>query len=131
MKKLTLLFLILSAATTVEASVVNELLSQYKREGAGEFSINAGKNAWFKEVRSSEDGSLRNCTSCHTKDLSQKGKHKKTNKVIDPIAPSVNSERLSSKKKIKKWFKRNCKWTYGRECTAQEKGDFLVFIQSQ
>ncbi|MEA3244387.1 MAG: DUF1924 domain-containing protein, partial [Pseudomonadota bacterium] len=31
-------------------------------------------------------------------------------------------------KKIEKWFKRNCKWTLGRECTAQEKADFLAYI---
>ncbi|MFK5970948.1 MAG: DUF1924 domain-containing protein [Candidatus Marithrix sp.] len=31
---------------------------------------------------------------------------------------------------IRKWFKRNCKWTLGRECNAQEKGDILKFIQT-
>jgi len=33
--------------------------------------------------------------------------------------------------KTEKWFLRNCKWTMGRTCTAQEKGDFLAYFQSQ
>lgn len=44
------------------------------------------------------------------------------------MKPAVNPERLVDAKKIEKWFLRNCKWTFGRECTAQEKGDFLTFI---
>ena len=32
---------------------------------------------------------------------------------------------------IEKWFTRNCKWTLGRECTPQEKGDFLLMIRSK
>ena len=44
------------------------------------------------------------------------------------MAKSTNKKRYQKAKKIKKWFKRNCKWTYGRKCTAQEKCDFLMFI---
>ena len=43
----------------------------------------------------------------------------------------VNGKRLTSIKDIRKWLKRNCKWTLDRECTPQEKGDFLSFIQQQ
>ena len=34
-------------------------------------------------------------------------------------------------KKIEKWFKRNCKEAWGRECTAQEKADFLTYLITQ
>ncbi|MBA1331752.1 cytochrome C, partial [Candidatus Endoriftia persephone str. Guaymas] len=27
--------------------------------------------------------------------------------------------------------KRNCRWTFGRDCTPQEKGDLMLFIQGQ
>ena len=47
------------------------------------------------------------------------------------MARSVNPERLTEVKKLNKWFLRNCKWTYGRECTAQEKGDILVWLSDQ
>jgi len=51
--------------------------------------------------------------------------------VIDPMALSVNPERYTDPDKIEKWFLRNCKWTLGRECTAQEKGDVLTYLGSQ
>ncbi|MBT5634001.1 MAG: DUF1924 domain-containing protein, partial [Gammaproteobacteria bacterium] len=37
--------------------------------------------------------------------------------------------RFNSMKKVEKWFKRNCKWTFSRPCSPQEKGDILTFIQ--
>lgn len=101
--------------------------AQFKKEGATKFSAEAGKQNWTKEVASSE-GDKRSCTSCHDADLTKPGKHNKTKKVIEPMAPSVNPERFTDQKKIEKWFKRNCEWTWGRECTAQEKGDFLKFL---
>ncbi|MCW8907187.1 MAG: DUF1924 domain-containing protein, partial [Sedimenticola sp.] len=51
-------------------------------------------------------------------------------KAIEPMAPTVNPKRLTEVKQIKKWFVRNCKWTLGRECTAQEKGDFLAYLKN-
>jgi len=29
---------------------------------------------------------------------------------------------------VEKWFKRNCKDVLARECTAQEKADFVAFL---
>lgn len=101
--------------------------AQFKKEGVSNFSAANGKQNWSKEV-TSKDGDKRSCTSCHDADLTKPGKHNKTKKVIEPMAPSVNAERYTDQKKIDKWFKRNCEWVYGRECTAQEKGDFLKFL---
>ena len=67
----------------------------------------------------------------HSADLTSTGKHVRTGKKIKPLAPSVNPKRLTDTKKIEKWFKRNCKWTLGRECTPQEKGNVLAFIKSK
>jgi len=89
------------------------------------FSVKSGKETWFKKV---DD---RSCTSCHSESVLLKGSHIRTGKVIEPMAPSVNPERLTNIKKMKKWFLRNCKWTYNRECTAKEKGDILVWLQLQ
>lgn len=103
--------------------------AQFKKDGATTFSAEQGKKNWTKEVASKE-GDKRSCTTCHDADLTKAGKHNKTKKVIEPMAPSVNAERFTDQKKIEKWFKRNCEWTWGRECTAQEKGDFLKFLMS-
>ena len=85
---------------------------------------------WNKTFIDAKSGKERNCGSCHTTDLAKQGKHARTGKVIKPMAPSVNAKRLTEVKKIKKWFVRNCKWTLGRECTAQEKGDVLAFLKN-
>lgn len=44
------------------------------------------------------------------------------------MATSVNPQRLTDSAKIEKWFARNCKFTLGRECSAQEKGNMLVWL---
>ena len=100
--------------------------AQFKKDGASNFSAEHGKQNWTKEV--TVKGEKRSCTTCHNADLAKAGQHNTTKKTIEPMAPSVNPERYTDQKKIEKWFKRNCEWTYGRECTAQEKGDFLKFL---
>ena len=54
----------------------------------------------------------------------------RTGKPIKALAPSVQPQRLTDIGKIRKWFKRNCKWTLGRVCTPQEKGDILLFLKN-
>ena len=68
------------------------------------------------------------CASCHTDDPAASGKHAKTNKVIQPLAPSANPERFTDPAKVAKWFKRNCNDVLGRVCTPQEQGDVLSFL---
>ena len=113
-----------------QASAVSELEAKYQSQGAGPFSVAAGETLWNKEFVDAKSGNKRSCPTCHTADLTKEGKHARTGKVIKPMAPSVNSQRLTEVKKIKKWFVRNCKWTLGRECTTQEKGDVLAFLKS-
>jgi len=109
-----------------EDNTINNLLQDYKKQGANSPDAEQGKQLWQKLFNKNGE---RSCASCHTNDLTQNGKHIKTNKVIKPMSPSANPERLTDSKKVNKWFKRNCKWTYGRECTAQEKSNFLVYIE--
>lgn len=114
----------------VQADAITELQAKYKAKGAGAFSAVVGEALWNKSFTDAKSGKQRNCTTCHTADLTKPGKHVRTGKVIEPMARSVNSKRLSEVKKIKKWFVRNCKWTIGRECTVQEKGDLLAFLKN-
>jgi hypothetical protein len=113
------------------ASAVEGRLQAYQAEGAGPFSAEAGAAMWQQAFQPKPGVAERSCASCHGSDLTAAGRHKRTGKPIDALAPSANPQRLSDAGKIEKWFRRNCKWTIGRECTPQEKGDFLRFIQSQ
>lgn len=106
------------------------LLQQYAAQGATSPSAERGQQMWQQTFAGSGKFKQRSCTSCHTKDLTQAGKHVKTGKAIKPMSPTVNPERLSDDRKVEKWFLRNCKWTLGRECSVQEKADFLAYIKS-
>lgn len=44
------------------------------------------------------------------------------------MAPSVVPTRYTDAATVEKWFKRNCSDVLGRECTAAEKADALVFL---
>lgn len=88
-----------------------------------------GKKLWEQPVTVA--GEKRACTSCHGKDLTQPGQHAKTQKVIEPMAKSVTSDRYEDPKKVAKWFLRNCKWTWGRTCTDTEQDDILAYLTSQ
>jgi hypothetical protein len=44
------------------------------------------------------------------------------------MAASASPKRYSDPAEVEKWFKRNCGDVLGRECTATEKGDVLVYL---
>ncbi len=68
------------------------------------------------------------CAGCHGDDATATGKHAKTGKLIQPLAPAANAKRFTDPAKVEKWFKRNCNDVLGRACTAQEKGDVLAYL---
>ena len=70
------------------------------------------------------------CTSCHGTDPRAPGRSL-TGKAIEPMAASVTPARYTNPAKVEKWFKRNCNEVLGRECTRQEKDDWLAYMSSQ
>jgi hypothetical protein len=118
---------LLMASNAWATPATDELFARYKSQGASGFDAERGKKNWTKQVKG-EEGEMMSCTTCHGDDLTKPGKHHKTSKVIQPMAPSANPERFTDAKKVEKWFKRNCNDVWARECTAQEKGDFLKFL---
>jgi hypothetical protein len=123
--------MLMDMPAVIQAGTLEERLESYQSEGAGPFAVEQGGVVWQRKVRHVKSVQLRSCADCHGKDLRKSGRHVKTGKVIEPMAPSVNAQRLSDGKKIEKWFKRNCKWTWGRVCTAQEKGNIPRYLQQQ
>jgi cytochrome c peroxidase len=91
------------------------------------FSAERGKTLYFAEQQ--RDGKTMSCTTCHTADPRQSGKTLAYRKV-EPLAPVANPKRFSNPKKVEKWFRRNCDDVFTRECSAQEKGDFITWINS-
>jgi len=101
-----------------------------KQEGTFKgFDQERGKKIFFDEHPNEKIGKI-SCATCHTSDLKKSGKTL-VGKPIDPLAPSINRSRLTDVKEIEKWLLRNFKQVYGREGTAKEKGDVLVFINTQ
>ncbi|MEY2696232.1 MAG: hypothetical protein RL333_370 [Pseudomonadota bacterium] len=84
-----------------------------------------------RQLYSKQQASDWSCATCHTEDPKSSGEHCETHKKIQPIAPSANPDRFTDAAKVEKWFKRSCKDVLGRECSAQEKGDFLTYLASQ
>lgn len=112
------------------AGTVDDALADYRIQGAAVFAAQEGARLW-NEGAPAADGSVRRCTDCHGASLTQGGRHVRTDEAIEPMAPSVNPKRLTDRRQIEKWFLRNCKWTFGRECSAQEKGDILSYLRGQ
>ncbi len=100
-------------------------LETYRQGGIEQFDEQNGRRLWNSTVNE------RGCTNCHGDNPGNTGKHVKTGKAIRPMALSVNAERYQDAKKIEKWFLRNCKWTFGRKCSAQEKADILTWLSNQ
>ena len=120
----------LLSSNVVMADALNDMFNEYKQSGVSSTNEKAGKTLWNKEFKDKKTGQSRSCTTCHGVDLTKTGEHVRTNKPIEPMAPSVNKKRFTKVKKIKKWFKRNCKWTLGRECSAQEQADILTYLKN-
>ena len=121
--------LLMTSLSIASASDIDSMLASYRDEGATDFSAVRGKLLWTSTRLI--DGEERACSSCHTADPVARGRHVKTGKTIEPIAVSANPERFTDVSKTEKWFRRNCKWTLGRECTPQEKGDLLTWLGGQ
>jgi len=128
--KLGLVFVVVAglAAQPAFAETPNEMLAAIQKEAAGTpgfqgFSSARG-GSFFKAKHANEWS----CASCHTDNPATPGKHAKTGKAIEPLAPSAHAERFTSPKKAEKWFKRNCNDVLNRVCTPQEKGDVLAYL---
>ncbi|MDO8293427.1 MAG: DUF1924 domain-containing protein [Gallionella sp.] len=128
--KLGLVFVAVAglAAQPAFAETPNEILASIQKEAAGTPGFQGFSAARGESFFKAKHGGEWSCASCHTENSAALGKHAKTGKVIDPLAPSANAERFTNPKKVDKWFKRNCNDVLSRACTPQEKGDVLAYL---
>jgi len=119
----------LMGASTEVVQYMNELSSAAKTENKSFTGFDAARGKEiFTSTHTGKQGKPTSCTACHTTNLSNSGKNSLTGKVIEPLSPKANPQRLTSAKEVKKWLKRNFVDVYAREGTAQEKGDVLTYI---
>jgi mono/diheme cytochrome c family protein len=127
---LSKLLVCLAVATPLFASA-HPILDGYKAQAKQEnpafkdFTVAAGQ-----KIYTTVGPNQLSCSSCHTDSPKNAGKHAKTNKAIDPLAPSANPKRFTDVANVEKWFKRNCNDVLARACTTQEKGDFMTYVLS-
>jgi len=128
------LLLLSSTGAAFAADTPASLIAGYAAEAAKTtpgFTPSALRGQNFITKQWTVSDKMPSCTTCHTTNLKATGKHAITDKPIEPLAPSANPERFSDLKKVEKWFKRNCKEVVGRECTAEEKADFIQYVTTQ
>ncbi len=89
-------------------------------------SADAGKAFFNREL--TIHGKQIACASCHTANPANPGKHLVTGKPIKPLAPAVNKERFSDTAKVEKNFEKHCLEIIGRDCTAEEKGNYIAYM---
>ena len=119
------------SAMPAQAVVASDLLRGYETAARAQspafqgFSADRGSRLF----RTPQGGEW-SCASCHGETPTGPGRHAKTAKVIQPLAPAANPQRFTDIAQVEKWFKRNCGDVLKRECTAQEKGDILSWLVS-
>lgn len=83
--------------------------------------------ALYRSEHPGKNGAAQSCASCHTANPKQAGQSR-VGKRIEPLAPIANPSRFTDATQVEKWFRRNCMDVLARECSAQEKGDFIAWM---
>ncbi len=119
----------LFAAVVVANTQRDSILAGYASQaGVSSFSASAGR-AMFLSQNTGGKAATPSCSTCHTTDPTNLG-HTRVGKVIQPMAVSRTSDRFTDPAKVEKWFRRNCKSVLGRECTPEEKGNYITYMNS-
>jgi len=71
------------------------------------------------------------CRACHViSDAEHPDPAHAKKRHIDPFAPTVNPERFRDFDRTERYFDVNCRLVLKRPCSAHEKGDLVVWLQS-
>lgn len=128
-KPLALTMLALMSASVAAADTPASLMAGYAATaGISPQGFLAERGATlYRSEHPGRAGTSVSCASCHTANPKQPGRTR-VNKRIEPLAPAANPQRFTDAAKVEKWFRRNCQDVLQRECSAQEKGDFIAWL---
>jgi hypothetical protein len=131
-----------SQISAKQSEVMDSLLVTYAEQAKIEFKEQKGRGAVSDKPFTAEVGRkfyLKRrtwqshdftCSGCHSGDPRKEGKHIETKKPIQPLAPSVNPERFTDSSKVEANFKTHCMDLHERDCTANEKGNFIAYLKA-
>lgn len=117
----------LALSASALANTPAQIAEQLKQAAGGEASAARGEQLYRGKPGG---GEVASCTACHGDNPRQAGKHVRTHKLIEPLAPVANASRFTDMANVEKWFRRNCNDVLGRACTAREKADFVAYMIS-
>ena len=112
-------------------AAANPVQDNYGEKARQENPAFAGFSALAGRKLYTTQGDALSCASCHTDSPMAEGYDIKTRWMILPLAPSVNGRRLTDAATVEKWFAINCNDVFKRNCSAQEKGDFMAYLISR
>lgn len=117
------------ASAAAAADSPASLMAQYAQQaGVPVSGLSPSRGAaLYRTEHPGRDGQAVSCASCHTANPTQAGRSR-VGKRIEPLAPAANPQRFTDATKVEKWFRRNCQDVLQRECSAQEKGDFIAWL---
>jgi hypothetical protein len=115
------------AASPVAAELLREYETAARKENPAFAGFSAAEGRRIYLAEHAPEGKAVSCATCHTPDPRRQGLTP-IGKIVEPLAPAANPDRLSDRRDVEKWFKRNCTQVLGRECTPEEKGHFLTFL---
>lgn len=127
---LALLLVMTTPAWAAAPEQILDSLVQEARAAQPGFTASVSRGEQFYRARRTGGKEADSCASCHTDNPKAEGKHIKTHKAIEPLAPSTNKQRFTDPAHVEKWFRRNCREVLGRVCTPQEKADFTAYVLS-
>ncbi len=120
--------LLIAVSGTSSAETPGQVGDSYAAAQGGGFQAAPARGAEFFVRKFNVSEKFPSCSTCHTENPLQAGRHAITGKSIKPLSPVANTERITDPAKVEKWFRRNCKEVVGRECSAGEKADFIAFL---
>jgi cytochrome c553 len=128
-KRITWTGLLLLSASVAAADTPASFMAHYAQQaGVAVTTLSPTRGeALYRSEHPGRNGAAQSCASCHTANPKQAGQTR-VGKRIEPLAPAANPQRFTDAAKVEKWFRRNCMDVLQRECSAQEKGDFIAWL---
>ncbi len=116
-------------STHAAADTPDSFMARYaQRAGVATSALSPARGeAFYRSEHRGRNGVTQSCAGCHTSNPKQPGQTR-VGKRIEPLAPAANPQRFTDAAKVEKWFRRNCTDVLQRECSAQEKGDFIAWL---